>query len=151
MQKNTFFWILLRMEVFPFPPIGPTLEGAAGAGNGKSQTLQPTNITFSLCCQMRTFFVAYLPPSPNTYLFPWPTTHLLLICVTFDIKSLCPFLNQFANWKRDQKVVVVIKREMLDAVPVLLRQPWCWMRKSRRAPNLQYFTQILSMQSCGKS
>ena len=83
MEKNTFFWIL-RMEFFYFSPIGSTLEAKARRCN---QPTNPANTFLFPRCQMRTFFVAYFFLVPNTYIFPWPTTHLLFICVTFDIKS----------------------------------------------------------------
>ena len=84
-NAEEYFWIL-RMELFPFSPIGSTLEETAKARRCNQPT-NPANTFLFPRCQMRTFFVAYFFPVPNTYIFPWPTTHLLFICVTFDIKS----------------------------------------------------------------
>ena len=82
-NAEEYFWIL-RMELFPFSPIGSTLEAKARRCN---EPTNPANTFLFPRCQMRTFFVAYFFLVPNTYIFPWPTTHLLFICVTFDIKS----------------------------------------------------------------
>lgn len=105
-----YFLLDIKDGTFPFFHSVWPWRGAARAGNGKSQTLQPTEqpgqyISFPPSCQMRTFFVACFPPAPNTYLFSLANNASALDLCNIRHLVIVPIPEPFCQLKAREKVL----------------------------------------------